>query len=528
MSEANRVLIIDDEEIVRDSIRGVLNPHSIDESELEDASFDLFPEESQQFVTKASKAFAPTFNVDEASNGINGLEKVKQSLEQGQPFQVIFLDMRMPGWDGLRTCVEIRKVDPKVQIYFVTAYSDRSIEEIIKEAGHDVGYISKPFVAEEIIQLGTKAIYDWNKLINLERLLKIIGEIGFGTVELNTLLVNILHQIADYIKSDFAVLGRFNNDNAFEEVAKIGIGENRINIETLLDKLDFQQLDKITLYNGILICPMEHFCILAITSSEEHFNQEKLYLVELFVENAVRAVKTSELQTQLIQNARLSAVGQAIGMVMHDIRTPISQIDGMAQMIEADPANAEMNSQLSVLMRESTGHAYDIIHDVLDFTKDAKVNLSDVNVNRFIEANIKRAEADIANNHAGKVTLVAELETKDDLEIKLDSKKMDRVLINLINNAVEVLIDKEIKPATIKVSSRLKGTSLQIRISDNGPGIPKEIKNDLFKPFITQNKENGTGLGLAIVQQIIDAHNGEISLEPIEQGACFVISLPHG
>lgn len=528
MSEANRVLIIDDEEIVRDSIRGVLNPHSIDESELEAATFDLFPEESQRYVSKASKTFAPTFNIEEASNGINGLEKVKQSLKIGQPFQVIFLDMRMPGWDGLRTCVEIRKVDPKVQIYFVTAYSDRSIEEIIKEAGHDVGYISKPFVAEEIIQLGTKAIYDWNKLTNLEKLLKIIGEIGFGTLELNTLLVNILHQIADYIKSDFAVLGRFHKNNSFEEVAKIGIAENRINIEALREKLDFQHLHKITLYQGILICPMEHFCILAVTSSEEHFNQEKLYLVELFVENAVRAVKTSELQTQLIQNARLSAVGQAIGMVMHDIRTPISQIDGMAQMIEADPANAEMNAQLSVLMRESTSHAYDIIHDVLDFTKDAKVNLSNVNVNNFLKAIITRAEADIANNHAGKIRIVAELETEDYFEIKLDSKKMDRVLINLINNAVEVLADKSISSATITISSRQESSSLAIRISDNGPGIPKEIKNNLFKPFITQNKENGTGLGLAIVQQIIDAHDGQISLEPSEQGACFLITLPHG
>jgi two-component system NtrC family sensor kinase len=525
---ANRVLIIDDEEIVRDSIRGVLNPSSLDESELEDAAFNLFPEEEKAFVVNTGKSNLPNFTIEEASNGINGLEKVKKALEAGQPFQVIYLDMRMPGWDGLRTCVEIRKVDPKVQIYFVTAYTDRSIEEILKEAGHDVGYISKPFIAEEIIQLGTKAIYDWNKLTNLERLLKIIGEIGFGTVELNTLLVNILHQIADYIKSDFAVLGRFDKDNAFEEVAKIGIGENRINIEALREDLDFQQLHKITLYNGILICPMEHFCILAITSTEEHFNQEKLYLVELFVENAVRAVKTSELQTQLIQNERLSAVGQAIGMVMHDIRTPISQIDGMAQMIEADPANAEMNSELSVLMRESTAHAYDIIHDVLDFTKDAKVNLSTVNVNSFLKGNIKRAEADIAKNHEGKVTIVADLSTNDGFQIMLDSKKMDRVLINLINNAVEVLVDRSISSATITISSRQKGSSLQIRISDNGPGIPEEIKDDLFKPFITQNKENGTGLGLAIVQQIIDSHNGQISIEPSELGACFLITLPHG
>jgi len=522
----NRVLIIDDEEIVRDSIRGILNPSSLDESELEDAVSDLFDEE-EPLSTKSSKLFGPTFDIEEASNGVNGLEKVKNALAAGKPFQVIFLDMRMPGWDGLRTCVEIRKVDPKVQIYFVTAYSDRSIEEIVQEAGHDVGYISKPFIAEEILQLGTKAIYDWNKLTNLERLLKIIGEIGFGTIELNTLLVNILHQISDYIKSDFAILGRFQRDNSLEEIAKIGVGEKRINIDALREKVDFQNLEKITLFEGILICPMEHFCILAITSDAEHFNQEKLYLVELFVENAVRAVKTSELQTQLIQNERLSAVGQAISMVMHDIRTPISQIEGIAQMIESDPGNEEMNKELSGFMRSATSNAYDIIHDVLDFTKDAKVNLSSVYVNEFLTKRILSSEEYIQKNYAGKVEVISQLETADDFKVQLDAKKMDRVIINLINNAIEILVSKSIPQAQVKVTAEKVDNFLKISIADNGPGIPEEIKNDLFKPFVTQNKEDGTGLGLAIVQQIIDSHNGKIMVESSDKGATFIIHLPH-
>jgi CheY-like chemotaxis protein len=73
---SNRVLIIDDEEIVRDSIRGILNPNSLDESELEDAAIGLFEEETL-VVKKSPRSFAPDFEVEEASNGINGLEKVK-------------------------------------------------------------------------------------------------------------------------------------------------------------------------------------------------------------------------------------------------------------------------------------------------------------------------------------------------------------------------------------------------------------------------------------------------------------------
>jgi len=339
--------------------------------------------------------------------------------------------------------------------------------------------------------------------------------------------VNILHQIADYIKSDFAILGRFKADNTLEEIAKIGVGENRINVEALKDKVDFQNLENITLFENILICPMEQFCILAITSTEEHFNQEKLYLVELFVENAVRAVRTSELQTQLIQNERLSAVGQAISMVMHDIRTPISQIEGIAQMIEADPGNEEMNKELSVFMRSATSNAYDIIHDVLDFTKDAKVNLARVNVNEFLMNRVLSSEDYIKKNYAGKVKMASQLNTDDDLSIKLDAKKMDRVIINLINNAIEVLVSKSIPQAQVKVMSENEDAYLKISISDNGPGIPEEIKNDLFKPFVTKNKEDGTGLGLAIVQQIISSHNGRIEVTSSDKGATFIIYLPH-
>jgi two-component system NtrC family sensor kinase len=523
---SNRVLIIDDEEIVRDSIRGILRPNNLDESELEDAAMGLF-EEEPLVVKKAPRSFAPDFEVVEASNGINGLEKVKASMLIGTPFQVIFLDMRMPGWDGLRTCVEIRKIDPKVQIYFVTAYADHTINEIIEEAGHDVGYISKPFMAEEILQLGTKAIYDWHKLTNLERLLKIIGEIGFGATELNTLLVNILHQIADYIKSDYALLGRFNLDSSFNTVAKIGIGDNRIDIDALFGKLDVQHLNKITLYNGVLICPMEHFCIIAVTSSDEHFNQEKLYLVELFVENAVRAVKNSELQKQLIQNERLSAVGQAISMVMHDIRNPISQIDGIAQMIQEDPGNEEMNTDLSQLMLASTKSAYDIIHDVLDFTKDASVNLSSVNLNDYLGKTIEESKKRLSLDFEEKVKIVLEMDANEDFEVRLDERKIDRVIINLINNAVEALTSKSIENAKITINAFADDNYFKIRIKDNGPGIPEEIKENLFKPFVTKNKTEGTGLGLAIVKQIIESHDGHIDLEPTEGGASFIIRLPN-
>ncbi|MEL6730833.1 MAG: response regulator, partial [Bacteroidota bacterium] len=145
-----RVLIVDDEEIVRDSIREILLPRQKNHEALNEAAMDLFDEISPVIEEKTT-GLHPNFSFDEANNGKAGLMKVKSALEAEKPYAVIFLDMRMPGWDGLKTCVEIRKIDPKAQIFFITAYTDRSIDEIIQLAGGDVGYLSKPFVHEEII-----------------------------------------------------------------------------------------------------------------------------------------------------------------------------------------------------------------------------------------------------------------------------------------------------------------------------------------------------------------------------------------
>ncbi len=90
---------------------------------------------------------------------MEGLELVKKSVAAGSPYAVIFLDMRMPGWDGMETAEQIRKFDTKAEIIFVTAFSDNSIDDIVAKAGQNVGYHCKPYASEEITQLATKAVY---------------------------------------------------------------------------------------------------------------------------------------------------------------------------------------------------------------------------------------------------------------------------------------------------------------------------------------------------------------------------------
>src|ERR1700740_2891969 len=197
MNEVNTsVLVIDDEEMVRDNIEDILIPRSQTEEQEEiDNAFDVLFGNTKPLLVSRTPSI-PTFTVDKASNGMEGLKKVKAAVENGTPYAVIFLDMRMPGWNGLETAIEIRKVDAKAEIIFITAYSDRTIDEIVDQAGQNVGYHCKPYAPEEIIQLATKACTDYNKLRNLEKLIESIACIGLNKNQLTSLLQNILEQLA--------------------------------------------------------------------------------------------------------------------------------------------------------------------------------------------------------------------------------------------------------------------------------------------------------------------------------------------
>jgi len=521
MKTLNRLLIIDDEEIVRDSIREILNPEEENDfsHELGAASSDLFGQ-VKEVVERNSRTTHPHFDITEAKNGEEGLQKVKNSIEKGTPFNVIFIDMRMPGWDGLTTCIKIRKVDPKAQISFITAFTDRSIEEIIKQVGGDVGYLSKPFIPEEIIQLATKGLYDWARLTNLEKLLEIIGQIGLGTTHLKTLLTNIQHQIADYIGTDYSILGKAQ-DGLFEEISVMGVGKHRISIDVLLEKVDLQSIHDIRLTEGVLICPLEPYYIIAVPTQPELFNQEKIYLLRLFVENAVRAIRNSELNEELVKREKLSAVGQAISMVMHDIRNPIAQLNGLAQLIKSDPGNESENGTLATYILEATQNAMDIVTDVMDFTKNASINKQSIDLHQWITKVIGHLHK---NEEFSTIQITMSCESH--LKAAMDVKKMDRVLINLINNACEALLDQKTKDPRVAIVCEETAEECVIKVTDNGPGIPDDIKLRLFDAFVTSNKANGTGLGLAIVKQIIEAHKGYIKINQAHIGAEFEIGLP--
>jgi two-component system NtrC family sensor kinase len=518
MSQINTsVLIIDDEEMVRNNIEDILIPPVDTGKEDMNNAINVLFDSPKPLITSRTPNI-PIFTVDKASNGMDGVRLIREAVDNGQPYAVIFLDMRMPGWSGLETAIEIRKYDVKAEIIFITAYSDRSIEEIIEQAGQNVGYHCKPYAPEEIIQLATKAVTDYNKLRNLESLIESISSIGLNKNQLDLLLKNILDQLAISVETDMALIGKLHDDFTYEKILSIGTLDNKINIDELIVRVKQINLEKdsVIQVDELFLARMDNYTVFAVLKKQEKLKTEKLYLLKLFVQNAAQAIRNAELNETLLQKEKLSAVGQVIGMVMHDLRPPIKNIKVITGMIR-DDGNG---SDLIDLIDQSAEQASEIFDDFIDFINNSPIIKSPIALQKVITDAIH-----LADSRAGIASINIIKDIPENIIIQGDESKLRRALSNLINNAVDVLHDHQVENARINILITSIDDSVLIQISDNGPGIPPEIIKTLFDPFVTRQKNNGTGLGLAIVRQCVNSHGGTITVENA-CGAVFTIRLP--
>ena len=149
-----RILVIDDDRTLQDAYRGILTPRRIDSTSLDAVAAELFDEPGSSPGASAET----TFDLDLAFQGEEGLEKVKAAVAEGRPYDMAFVDMRMPpGWDGIETITHLWKADPDLEVVICTACSDFSWDETVKRLGrtHRLLLLRKPFDKAEVWQLAS-------------------------------------------------------------------------------------------------------------------------------------------------------------------------------------------------------------------------------------------------------------------------------------------------------------------------------------------------------------------------------------
>lgn len=512
-----RILVIDDDENIRESFKDILLPQKAKDPELSSASARLF-DDTPVALPVESTGF--DFTVDAACNGKEGLECVEKSIEDNQPYAVIFVDMRMPGWDGLQTVQYIRKIEKRAEIIFVTAYSDHSIAEIVREAGSNVGYHCKPFEIDEIRQLATKSIYDWNKTRNLEALISSISSLKTDDWNTDVLLHNILHQLAEMLGTESAMLLQHEGDT-FRKVLAIGELSSDTIAEPMISTLPATIDSQEPMHDDYAYFKLDKYGVVVLFEKpHDQLQREHLYLVRLFLEHAGQTLVNAELNQSLVRQESLSAIGQAVSMINHDMRNIVGVIIGCSDLLEMDNDEAQTKELLGII-QSSAKDGLLMIEDMLDFVRGTPPKLTENDSSEFMEKVNKRVE--FLQKRFPEVKF--KLEQPQDFTFQCDTTKIIRVVDNLLSNAGDAINGSSNGAGQVVVSLNKGEEKTFLTVQDNGPGIPDKIRDDLFTPFQTHGKQHGTGLGLAIVKQFIDSHNGTVGFESEPGKTVFKIAI---
>ncbi|MGA1865787.1 MAG: response regulator [bacterium] len=223
-----------------------------------------------------------------------------------------------------------------------------------------------------------------------------------------------------------------------------------------------------------------------------------------------------EFQSKLIHSERLATLGTFVSFVSHELRNPLSVIQNSIYYLKThiQTDNPKIDKYFGI-MEDEVAIAHKIIDDFLNFTKGRSLELSLVDINDLIKKVIDLIS--IPEN----VKIVLDLK-KDLPKIKVDGDYIQQVLINMINNAVQAMLNG----GELRLSSLKEEEYLIVEISDTGVGIAEKDLERLFEPFFSKKKK-GTGLGLVICKFLIERHKGRIMVESKpDKGTKFSIHLP--
>jgi nitrogen-specific signal transduction histidine kinase len=261
---------------------------------------------------------------------------------------------------------------------------------------------------------------------------------------------------------------------------------------------------------------------------------KRLQILSEKLEETNRQLRRAEAEARRAE--RLAALGQLSAGLAHEIRNPLGVIKGSAEMLAQKVAGSQpLVTELAGYISSEVNRLNALVVRFLDFARPSKLELRPENVAEIVDQALAAAIASFPN---AKVKI--ERQYAPTLpEIQADHQLCEQVFVNLITNAFQAMEAQEgatsggaTSEATLRLSIAqeiLHGEpGVAVTVEDSGPGVPPELREQIFNPFFTSKKE-GVGLGLSIVAKIVDDHRGTIRLDGnTTRGARFRVFLPRG
>ena len=227
-----------------------------------------------------------------------------------------------------------------------------------------------------------------------------------------------------------------------------------------------------------------------------------------------------DAQRHLVEAEQLATIGRMASTISHDLRHPLTAVLAYAEFLSERDLSDEQRRDFFEEIRIAVNRMLDEINSLLGFSKErAAIEPSYGRVDAVLDRAIRTVKA--LPDYSG-VTIT--LAPGDPCVGWFDTAKLERVVLNLLFNAAEAVPPDS---GRIDVSCRTTAAGTEIRVADNGPGIPPEIEETLFRPFVSHGKEKGIGLGLTAVQNIMRQHGGEVTVERTgPDGTIFRLLFP--
>ncbi len=231
-------------------------------------------------------------------------------------------------------------------------------------------------------------------------------------------------------------------------------------------------------------------------------------------------LELQQTQAQLIQSAKLAAIGELAANVAHEINNPLTAVLGFASYLSEQVGPGQPMREELDLIQEEAGRARDIVRDLLDFSRQHEFSAEPTDLNTIVRQTLAMVRRQRAVDN---ITFAEHYEPELPL-VEVDQSRLKQVFINIVNNALYAMSDVGV----LTVRTGVADGQVHVEFGDTGAGIASEHLHRIFDPFFTTKPDvSGTGLGLSVSLGIVQSHGGTIEARSeVGKGSVFTVKLP--
>lgn len=535
-----RILVIDDNRSIHDDFRKILAPVDASDDALDAAEAALFGTARQP----------QTFTIDTASQGEEGLQMVRRAQEEGRPYAMAFVDVRMPpGWDGIETTRQIWQVCPDMQIVICTAYADcnwTDVQEQIKPRDRML-ILKKPFDIIEVLQLAISLTEKFRLLLESKSHLEDLEQrVKQRTQELES------SQHAAHEKASLLDLSRdailvccldrrvtYWNKSAerlYGWSAAEAVGRPVTDIIADSSSGSFQQA-----YDEVVQAGEWDGEIQQVRKEGRKLVVEGRWTLLRDATGQPRSIlmintditERKKFEEQLLRSQRMESLGTLAGGIAHDLNNALTPIMMSIELLKLHEKDALRMGVLATI-ENSARRGAEMVRQVLSFSRGVEGQRVDVQAGHLLKGIEKIATE----------TFLKSIRVTSDIPADLwivqgDPAQIHQMLLNLCVNARDAmpnggtltlsaanhLLDEQ---CAAMIAGAKPGPYLLIELEDTGIGMSPEVVDRIFEPFFTTKElGKGTGLGLSSALAIIKSHQGFIRVSSeLDKGSKFQVYLP--